>query len=214
MRIAQVLPAADPRSIDLAWQVLQAGQLVAFPTDTVYGLAAALTNPTAIQSLYNVKGREPEKPIAILVGSPDQLYLVAGQLSETAQLLAQVFWPGPLTLVVNAHESLPAELSPLPTIGVRMPDHPHALALLNLTGPLAVTSANRSGSPNATTAQQVFDQLAERIPLILDGGITPGGLPSTVIDCTHQDIQVLRPGPINLEMIEAAIAKKPGDSFS
>lgn len=208
MSPARILAANDPASLQIALELLQQGQLVAFPTDTVYGLGADLRNPQAIQQLYEVKGRDAAKAIAVLVGSPKALDEITAGISPIAQRLAQHFWPGPLTLVVPAHPSLPPELSPLPTVGVRMPDHQDALALLNLSGPLAVTSANLSGAPSSVTAQEVFEQIGEHIPLILDGGKTPGGLPSTVLDCTRDEIKILRVGPISQAELEAALGKR------
>jgi L-threonylcarbamoyladenylate synthase len=207
MSPAVILPAEKTSSLIVALELLQQGQLVAFPTDTVYGLAADLHNPQAIQQLYEVKGRDAAKAIAVLVGSPQALEQIAAKMSPIAQRLAQHFWPGPVTLVMPAHPSLPPELSPLPTVGVRMPDHKDALALLNLTGPLAVTSANLSGAPSSVSAKEVFEQIGEVVPLILDGGKTPGGLSSTVVDCTTDEIRILREGPVSQAELEAALGK-------
>jgi L-threonylcarbamoyladenylate synthase len=201
----RIAPADVPESVSQAVDTLRRGGLVAFPTDTVYGLGALLTDPQAIERLYVVKGRDSAKAIAVLLGSPAALGQVAAETSLIAQRLMQRFWPGPLTLVVPRHPALPANLSPLPTVGVRMPDHPVALALLNRIGPLAVTSANLSGAPSACTAQEVFDQLQGRIALILDGGRTPGGVPSTVVDCTGGGLAVLRTGPITMEQLQGAL---------
>lgn len=194
-----------PRALESAIEILRTGGLVAFPTDTVYGLGAMLSDPQAIDRLYIAKGRETAKAIAVLLGSLEQLPQVAGEMSAVAHRLAQAFWPGPLTLVVNRHPDLPPNLSPDPTVGVRMPDHPLALALLNLAGPLAVTSANLSGQPSPSTAQEVYAQLGGRIALILDGGQTPGGAPSTVVDCTTSEPLILRSGPISLDQIRAIL---------
>jgi len=196
-----IIPSADPDALDRAEQLLHAGELVAFPTDTVYGLGAVLTDSSAIEKLYLVKGRDAAKAIAVLIGDENALAQVTGALSGLAARLAGRFWPGPLTLVVPAHPDLPANLSPLPTVGVRMPDHPVALALLRRTGPLAVTSANLSGQPSARTAGEVLTQLNGRFPLVLDGGETPGGSPSTVVDCTGSEPEILRQGPITLEQL-------------
>ena len=206
MSVAQILPASEPTNLDYALEWLRQGQLVAFPTDTVYGLGAAIDNSLAIQQLFVVKGRDAVKAIAVLIGSPQMLAQIAAEMNPTALRLAQHFWPGPLTLVVPAHPSLPANLSPLPTVGVRMPDHPDALALLKRSGPLAVTSANLSGASSTTTAQEVFYQLGKQISLILDGGKTPGGKPSTVVDCTTQEARILRAGPITQEQLAAALS--------
>jgi L-threonylcarbamoyladenylate synthase len=198
-----LLPADHPSAIDQALARLQQGQLVAFPTDTVYGVAASLTDPDAIEQLFVVKGRDAAKAIAVLVGSPAALVEITGEMASLPRRLAERFWPGPLTLVVPQRTGLPANLSPTPTVGVRMPDHPVALGLLNAAGPLAVTSANRSGQPSAVTAQEVLAQLGGKISLILDGGTTPGGLPSTVVDCTGPEPVILRPGPISLDQLIA-----------
>jgi L-threonylcarbamoyladenylate synthase len=200
-----IVRTQEPAALVQAEQLLQAGGLVAFPTDTVYGLGAALFNRQAIEQLYIVKGRDAAKAIAVLVGDEAGLSLVAGEMSSVAVRLARRFWPGPLTLVLPAHPALPANLSPLPTVGVRMPDHPVALALLRRTGPLAVTSANLSGEPSTTTAQEVYAQLSGRIPFILDGGQTPGRLPSTVVDCTGSALVILRQGPVSLQQLMDAI---------
>lgn len=197
--------AAHPAAIPHAADTLCNGGLVAFPTDTVYGLASLPFDARWVEQLYTAKGRSNEKAIAVLVGGLEQLKEVTSDMNEMAKSLAAHFWPGPLTLIVPRREDLPAVLSPYPTIGVRMPDHPVALALLRRTGPLAVTSANRSGEPSPTTASEVRKQLSGRIHLILDGGSTPGGVPSTVVDCTTPRPTILRQGPITLEALEAAL---------
>ena len=152
-----------------------------------------------------VKGRNNQKAIAILIGAVSDLGLVTRIMTPLAENLARFFWPGPLTLIVPSSPALPVNLSPTPTVGVRMPDHPVALALLRQSGPLAVTSANLSGGENAKTAQEVLLQLDGRIHLVLDGGPTPGGVPSTVVDCTNKDPLVVRAGPITKEQIMEAL---------
>ena len=202
----EILPPGYPQAILRAQALIQGGELVAFPTDTVYGLGAAINDPQAIDQLYVVKGRDTAKAIAVLIGNLDDLPQVARDMSWSALRLMERFWPGPLTLVLARQAGLPDNLSPLPTIGVRMPDHPVALALLRQTGPLAVTSANLSGQPSTSSAQQVYQQLGGQVPLIIDGGQTPGGQPSTVVDCTTPEPAILRPGPILMEDIQAALA--------
>jgi len=204
----EILPAQNPAAIGRAVELLGKGELVAFPTDTVYGVGALASDPQAIAQLYVVKGRHEEKAIPILLSDPAQLELVTLEVSEMALRLARRFWPGALTLVLPRHPSLPREISAQPTVGVRMPDHPVALRLMRLSGPLAVTSANLSGGANAISAEEVFEQLGGRIPLILDGGGTPGGSPSTVVDCTGAEPRILRQGPISLEEIREAIQKE------
>jgi L-threonylcarbamoyladenylate synthase len=191
----------DPGTLEHAVQVLKNGGLVAIPTDTVYGLACALGNPIAIKRLYEVKGRDSSKPIAVLIGDTDQLKLVASHINRKATRLAKRYWPGALTLVLPRLVGLPDILSSQPTVGVRMPDHPFVLYLLRTAGPLAVTSANLSGAENPKTAQDVFNQLGDRIDLTIDGGRCPGGVPSTVVDCSTTDLRILRVGAIPVEDI-------------
>jgi L-threonylcarbamoyladenylate synthase len=200
-----VLPADDPSAIQQAFEILLSGGLVAFPTDTVYGLGALVRNVPGIQQLYAVKGRQSDKAIPILLSDVSELPLVAAQADSRTLRLAERFWPGPLTLVVTRHPSLPEALSPYPTVGVRVPDHPLALALLRRSGPLATTSANLSTHPSATTAQEVLEQLSGRISLILDGGRTPGGVSSTVVDCSRSELVVLRQGPLTLVQLKLAL---------
>jgi L-threonylcarbamoyladenylate synthase len=195
-------PTTNPKSFTHTVEILNRGGLVAFPTDTVYGLAAQVNDPAAIEKLYQAKQRSKEKAIPVLLGSPTELEQVAKSVSPAAQRLADAFWPGPLTLVIVGHPDLPDNLAPGPTLGVRVPDHADALTLLGLTGPLAVTSANLSGGENASSAAQVAAQLSGRIDLILDGGVTPGGQPSTVVDCTSESLTILRSGPISQDEIQ------------
>jgi len=201
----EFLRADHPVALTHAVDVLKNGGLVVFPTDTVYGLAALPDTKECIERLYTVKGRNSTRAIAVLIGNPEELDRVSISSTETALRLAKRFWPGPLTLIVPRHPSLPDALSPQPTIGVRMPDHPVALALLRMTGPLAVTSANLSGQDNANTAQEALAQLKGRVHLVIDGGRTPGGIPSTVVDCTTPELVILRKGPITLEELRTAL---------
>jgi L-threonylcarbamoyladenylate synthase len=200
-----IVSACNSQSIINASRLLEEGQLVAYPTDTVYGVGVIFTNSHAIDHLFRVKGRDSAKAIAILIGSKEALTQITVEMGKKAIRLAERFWPGPLTLIVPRRPSLPNNLSPLPTIGVRMPNHPIALALLNLSGPLATTSANLSGKPDSVTAQAVYDQLQGYVPLILDGGTTPGGSPSTVVDCTAPVLTILRPGPISYAQLQEAL---------
>lgn len=204
-----VLSIDDPQAIEAALSVLKSGGLVAFPTDTVYGLAADPFNPAAIQRLYVAKERDMSKAIAVLVGGVEQLDKVSAGLSNAADRLAARFWPGALTLVISRRPELPLELSALPTIGVRMPDHAFALRLLRASGPLATTSANRSGEENPLTADDVLHQLGSRIELVLDGGRCPGGVPSTVVDCTVPDGRILREGAISAAQIQSILGQSP-----
>jgi L-threonylcarbamoyladenylate synthase len=158
-----------------------------------------------VERLYVAKGRNSTKAIAILIGNMADLKQIVKEMPPLALTLARHFWPGPLTLVLSGQQSLPKNLSADKTIGVRMPNHPIALSLLKQAGPLAVTSANISGRGNTNSAQEVLEQLGGKIHLILDGGVTPGGIPSTVVDCTGPEPVILREGPINLEAIRAVL---------
>jgi L-threonylcarbamoyladenylate synthase len=185
-----------PDQISLAAQLLLDRKLVAFPTDTVYGLGTlAFDGPTALK-LYVAKERPPEKAIPILIAGIADLDQVATDVPPIAYRLMERFWPGALTLVVPKLPSVPMEVSASETVAVRIPDHDLARALLRLTGPLAVTSANRSTGPNPRTAQAVLAQMDRRIDAILDGGATPGGVPSTVLDCTQAVPRILREGAL------------------
>ena len=191
-----IIPVEDPLALPSALEVLKSGGLVAFPTDTVYGVGALAFDRMAVESIYTAKDRPVEKAIPILIGDVDDLAKVAISIPEIALKLAAHFWPGPLTLVIPKNPELSDIVSAGPTVGVRMPDNLFARSLLRTAGPMAVTSANLSGQPSPTTAGDVFSQLGKRIALIIDGGITPGGVPSTVVDCTSGEPQIIRSGPI------------------
>ena len=184
---------------------MHAGNLVGFPTDTVYGLGAAAYDDMAVGRLYETKGRGTEKAIPILLGDASDLSRVAQDPPEMALALATRFWPGALTLVVVRQPGLPESLSQDATIGVRVPDHPFARQLLRAAGPLAATSANRTGEASPLTAEDVLRGLGGRFELLLDGGTVPGGRPSTVIDCTGKTPRLLRPGPISYDEIKATL---------
>lgn len=204
--ITKIMSANDS-AIPVILQVLNEGGLVAFPTDTVYGLGCSIINSAAIERIYQVKERSHLKSIAALIGSPEQIHLLVSQLPPAADKLIRRFFPGALTLVVPRRTDLPSNLSASLTIGVRMPDHPFATTLLQRTGPLAVTSANISGEANPITAQDVLAQLDGRIELVVDGGACPGGIPSTVVDCTQPNVSILRPGGISREAILSCLAE-------
>jgi L-threonylcarbamoyladenylate synthase len=198
----QIIPASQ---IQAALEILQNGGIVAFPTDTVYGVGAPAFDNAAIESIYAAKDRPVEKAIPILIGDFSDLEKVADDIPDMALRFAARFWPGPLTCIVPKKQTLPPAVSATYTVAVRIPDHPDALALLRAAGPMAVTSANISGQPSPSTAHEVYDQLNGRIPLILDGGRTPGGVPSTLVDCTGQQPVILREGPLSLEELLSAL---------
>jgi L-threonylcarbamoyladenylate synthase len=200
-----ILSIHDPQAITSAKRILQSHGTIAFPTDTIYGIAANAFDPEGIQNIYTAKQRPEEKALPVLIGEIEQLDGLLLYVGNHVRKLAAAFWPGALTLVLPKNENLPPDLSPYPTIGVRMPDLAFTLALLKATGPLATTSANRSGGPNPTTAQDVIDQLDGRVDLILDGGATPGGTASTVVDATEPELKILRQGPISLAELQAVL---------
>jgi L-threonylcarbamoyladenylate synthase len=198
----EIIPANEIRS---ALEILQNGSIIAFPTDTVYGLGALAFNNTAIESIYIAKSRPIEKAIPILIADIDDLKMVASAVPDMARTFASCFWPGPLTCIVPKKQTLPLAVSATSTVAVRIPNHHDARALLRAAGPMAVTSANISGQASPSTAQEVYDQLNGRIPLILDGGKTQGGVPSTLVDCTGEKPVILREGPITLAELLAVL---------
>jgi L-threonylcarbamoyladenylate synthase len=198
----EIIPATE---IEHALRILKNGGIVAFPTDTVYGLGALAFNNAAIESIYTAKDRPIEKAIPILIGDLGELDKIADDIPNMALRFAARFWPGPLTCIVPKKQILPLAVSATSTVAVRIPDHHDARALLRAAGPMAVTSANISGQASPSTAQEVYEQLNGRIPLILDGGKTKGGVPSTLVDCTGQEPVVLREGPISLAELLASL---------
>lgn len=202
----EILPVEHSRSLERALALILQEKIIAFPTDTVYGLGASAFSTVGINRIFLAKQRSYNKAVAVLLGDLEQLDQITGRMSPLATKLALKFWPGALTLVVHKHPSLPKILSPQDTIGVRMPDHEFARSLLRLCGPLATSSANLSGSAaNPLSAIDVLGDLYGSIDLLLDGGFTPGGIPSTVVDCTSAHPLVLRKGSIPEEAILASI---------
>jgi L-threonylcarbamoyladenylate synthase len=199
------ISAADPAALERALAILRAGGLVAFPTDTVYGLGALAFDGAAVESIYAAKDRPVEKAIPILIADMDDLEKVAVDVPLMARRLALRFWPGPVTLILPKVRTLPQAVSATDTVAVRIPDHPVARALLRRTGPLAVTSANISGQVSPTNAEELIRHLTGRIPFVLDGGETPGGVPSTLVDCLGVEPILLRAGPITREEIISAL---------
>lgn len=203
----EILPASATDTIIRALAVLNEGGLVAFPTDTVYGVGALAFDGTAIEAIYAAKNRPVEKAIPVLISDLGELEKVAVNIPEVARRLASRFWPGPLTILVPKRMDLPEVISATATVGVRVPDHKTARALLGAAGPMAVTSANISGAQSPVTAEQVYEQLGGRIPLIIDGGRTPGGVPSTLVDCTDPKLKILREGPVGFAELLSALKR-------
>ena len=202
----QIIPATSPNALPQALDILRSGGLVAFPTDTVYGVGALAFDGKAIESIYTAKDRPIEKAIPILIADTEDMEKVGMDIPQTAYRLAARFWPGPLTCVIPKQPTLPEAVSATETVGVRVPDHDVARELLRAAGPMAITSANISGQPSPSTAQEVLAQLGGRIDLIIDGGRTPGGVPSTLVDCTGKELKILREGPISLEEIRLKLS--------
>jgi L-threonylcarbamoyladenylate synthase len=200
-------PGAD-EGVREGARLIRAGEVVAFPTETVYGLGADATSETAVEKIYVAKRRPRDNPSIVHIADADDLARVA-RASDEARTLAASFWPGPLTLVLPvAGEVASAVSHGLGTVGVRMPSHPIALALIALSGrPVAAPSANLSGRPSPTTAAHVLEDLGGRIPLILDGGPCAVGVESTVLDLTGEEPAILRPGGVAGEDIEAALGR-------
>lgn len=202
----KIVSANSPDAIQLALDVLKDGGLVAFPTDTVYGVGALVFDGKAVESIYAAKDRPIEKAIPVLIADAEDMDKVGMDIPDVARRIAARFFPGPLTCIIPKQPTLPSAVSATSTVGVRVPDHEVTRALLRAAGPMAVTSANISGQPSPSTAEEVFAQLNGRIALIIDGGKTPGGVPSTVVDCTANEIKILREGPISLEEIKLKLS--------
>ncbi len=191
------LYAAESGALEEAAALLKAGQLIAFPTDTLYGVGVDAFNVQAIEELYRVKERPRIKGIPILLADAADIDKVAAEVPAPAAELIERFWPGPLTLIVPRKVELPQNLSPNENIAVRIPDNEVARALIRMAGgALATSSANRSGDEPAREAAQVMDALRGRIAAVLDGGPVVHGVPSTIVDCTTPQPRILRAGPL------------------
>lgn len=193
--------ALEEGAIEWGAEILRNGGLVAFPTETVYGLGADGFNQEAVRKIFIAKGRPVDNPLILHIGHRDRLPEVAEGVSEAVIQLAKIFWPGPLTLILKRRATVPAVVSAgLETLAVRCPSHPVALALIETLGhPIAAPSANLSGRPSPTTADHVLEDLAGRIDAVLDGGPTPLGIESTVVDMTSAPPRLLRHGAVPLE---------------
>ncbi|TNE70833.1 threonylcarbamoyl-AMP synthase [bacterium] len=186
---------------------LKKGKAVAIPTETVYGLAASAFNLSAIESIFEIKGRPSDNPLIVHINSIEQLNLLVKDVSDEARTLIQAFWPGPLTLLFpKKDEVLDKITAGLPNVAVRMPEHPIALEIIQETGPLVAPSANRSGSPSPTRVEHVLSDYNGFIPVV-DGGKCQVGIESTVLSLLHEPITILRPGKISKEHIEFVLHK-------
>lgn len=199
-------PDARSAGLDAAADAIARGQLVLLPTDTVYGVAADAFTPAAVTGLLAAKNRGRAMPVPVLIGEASTLGGLVTDLPDSAHRLAEAFWPGGLTLVVEHAPSLAWDLGDAEgTVAVRLPDDDLTRDLLRRTGPLAVSSANRSGRPAATTAQEAAEQLGERAAVVLDGGPRSSSAASTIVDCTAPTPRVLRIGAIAVEQLREIV---------
>lgn len=220
MRVIRLNSDAPARAaLEEAAELLRSGRLVAFPTETVYGLGANALDERAVRRIYEAKGRPAINPLIVHVASAAEARTFALDWTPAADTLARAFWPGPLTLVVKKTAAIPSLVSAGgATVGLRVPAHPVALALLEAAGiPIAAPSANRSNQISPTTAQHVIDALGDRVDLIIDGGATTVGIESTVVDVTGAIPRILRPGMVSLSEVAGIVAgaevgsARPGD---
>ncbi|MBZ5736581.1 L-threonylcarbamoyladenylate synthase [Nocardioides mangrovi] len=193
-------------AVEAAADAIQRGELIVLPTDTVYGIGADAFDPVAVRGLLAAKGRGREMPPPVLVSAATTLDALATKVPGWARSLVEEFWPGPLTLVCHQQTSLQWDLGDTRgTVAVRMPDHDVARAILERTGPLAVSSANKTGMPAATDADQAIDMLGDDVAVVVDAGESPGGEASTIVDCTGDQGRVLRLGALSLEQLNAVL---------
>ena len=208
--ISQLKGESDETRFSDAAEILKKGGLVAFPTETVYGLGADATNEEAVAAIYRAKGRPSDNPLIVHIGTADEIGRYAVEIPDSAWKCAEAFWPGPLTLIVRAKPGVfaPSVTAGLDTVGLRMPAHPAALGLLKTSGlPVAAPSANTSGKPSPTRAEHVAADMGGKIPYILDGGPTGIGIESTVLDLTSEPPAILRPGAVTADMLRPVIGE-------
>ncbi|WP_121258060.1 L-threonylcarbamoyladenylate synthase [Nocardioides ferulae] len=199
-------PENREAAVAAATLAVQRGELVVLPTDTVYGVGADAFDPAAVRALLDAKGRGRDMPPPVLVSAATTLDALAVRVPPWARTLVDEFWPGPLTLVCHQQSSLQWDLGDTRgTVAVRMPDHDVARELLERTGPLAVSSANRTGLPAATTADAAEEMLGQSVSVLVDAGESPGGAASTIVDATVTPGRVLRLGALSLEELNAVL---------
>ncbi|WP_368220908.1 L-threonylcarbamoyladenylate synthase, partial [Anaerotruncus rubiinfantis] len=197
----------DRAALDQAAALLREGKLVAIPTETVYGLAANALDPQAAHAIYTAKGRPGDNPLIVHVSDLSQIPPLVKTVPDALRRLAEAFWPGPMTVIMEKSDKIPPATSGgLETVAIRMPSHPVARELIRRSGvPLAAPSANLSGSPSPTTAQHCIDDLTGRVDVIVDGGECEVGVESTVLTLCTDPPSVLRPGAVTLEMLRQVI---------
>lgn len=208
-KITEQLTEEDKKKIETAGDILKQGGLVAFPTETVYGLGADALNPEASKKIYAAKGRPSDNPLIVHISNMKALEKITSEIPEKAKKMAEEFWPGPLTMIFPKSEQVPLETTGgLETVAVRMPNHPIALALIDAGGGyIAAPSANTSGKPSPTKAEHVALDMDGKIPMILDGGAVGIGIESTIVDFSTEIPMILRPGYITPEMIQKVIGE-------
>ncbi len=190
----------------LAADLLKRGELVAIPTETVYGLAADAKNGAAVANIFKAKGRPADNPLIVHIAHREQLEELVADVPSVAEALSTAFWPGPLTMIFQKSSLIPHEVSAgLNTVAVRMPSHPIARRIIELSCPLAAPSANRSGIPSPTEAVRVAEDMDGRIAAVVDGGVCEVGVESTVVDVTGDRVRVLRPGAVTVEMLAQVV---------
>ena len=199
----QILPATDPGCAEAAAKLIREGQLVALPTETVYGLGANGLDPVAVAKIFAAKGRPQDNPLILHIADASQIEALCHDVPESAYALAEKFWPGPLTMVLPAKDCVPkCTTAGLPTVAVRCPDNAATREIIRLAGvPIAAPSANISGKPSTTTAEHVYHDHAGKIPMIVDGGACRVGVESTIVDLTEERPRLLRPGGITPEQL-------------
>jgi len=199
----------DMQAIRVAADAIRRGELVIFPTETVYGLAADAFNEAAVKAVYDAKGRLDHQPLPVQVGSVQDVFRAAEFMSPEARRLAEMYWPGPLTLVLNKSASLPSIVtSGGDTVGVRVPDHPVALGLVKELGsPIVATSANVSGRPAPRTAVEAIRDVGENVSVVLDGGDSRFGIASTVVDMTVSPPKIVRRGSVEVADIRKVLGE-------
>lgn len=200
-------PIRDNGALRQAGALLRAGEVVGMPTETVYGLAANALDSAAVAKIFLAKGRPQDNPLIVHIADKEQLSTLARMVPESARKLADAFWPGPLTIILPKAACIPDEVSAgLDTVGIRLPSHPVARALIREAGvPLAAPSANLSGRPSTTTSGHVMDDLGGRIPAIVEGGPCAVGVESTVVSLAGDVPRLLRPGGVSLEQLESVL---------
>ncbi len=205
--MARILSILYPEAAEMTVKVLDQGSLIVLPTDTVYGIGARIS-ANAIACIFAAKERAPDRAVPVLLADIDAVQQVAAEFPDAARRLAKKFWPGPLTIALPKRDDLPSNLTMLPTVGVRVPDHRRTREILAAAGgALAVTSANHSSKPSACTIMEAIAYFKDRVALYLEGGTCAGGIPSTVVTFNDDGtLRVLREGPINTEALHAALA--------